>query len=92
VTGVLSVPLTAGPAPGYSGRWSLSARPAPALLARLARTDVAPGAVSLIATTPGSERLAAEADLIVSLLPADDADCAAVTQAHRRLWPGKLAS
>jgi GNAT superfamily N-acetyltransferase len=39
----------------------------------------------------GRCRLAEEADLIVSLLPADDADCAAVTEAHRRRWPGKLA-
>ena len=38
----------------------------------------------------GRCRLAEEADRIVSLLP-DDADCAAVTEAHRRRWPGKLA-
>jgi GNAT superfamily N-acetyltransferase len=34
--------------------------------------------------------LAEGADLIVTLLPGDDADCAAVTEAHQRLWPGKL--
>ena len=39
----------------------------------------------------GRCRLAEEADRIVTLLP-DDADCAAVTEAHRRLWPGKLCS
>ncbi len=39
----------------------------------------------------GRCRLAEEADRIVTLLPGDDADCAAVTEAHRRLWPGKLA-
>ena len=38
----------------------------------------------------GRCRLAEEADRIVTLLPDDD-DCAAVTEAHRRLWPGKLA-
>jgi GNAT superfamily N-acetyltransferase len=38
-----------------------SGRPKPVLLARLARIDVAPGAVSLIAASPGSDRLAAEA-------------------------------
>ena len=38
----------------------------------------------------GRGRLAEEADRIVTLLP-DDADCAAVTEAHRRRWPGKLA-
>ena len=38
----------------------------------------------------GRCRLAEEADRIVTFLP-DDADCAAVTEAHRRLWPGKLA-
>ena len=37
----------------------------------------------------GRCRLAEQADRIVTLLP-DDADCAAVTEAHRRLWPGKL--
>jgi GNAT superfamily N-acetyltransferase len=35
--------------------------------------------------------LAEGADRIVTLLPGDDADCAAVTAAHQRLWPGKLA-
>jgi GNAT superfamily N-acetyltransferase len=38
----------------------------------------------------GRCRLAEEADRIVTLLPADDADCAAVAEAHRRRWPGKL--
>ena len=33
-----------------------SGRPKPVLLARLARIDVAPGTVSLIAATPGSEQ------------------------------------
>jgi GNAT superfamily N-acetyltransferase len=39
----------------------------------------------------GRCRLAEEADRIVTLLPGDDADCIAVTEAHRRRWPGKLA-
>jgi len=39
----------------------------------------------------GRCRLAEEADRIVTMLPGDDADCAAVTEAHRRRWPGKLA-
>ena len=39
----------------------------------------------------GRCRLAEDADRIVTLLPGDDANCAAVTEAHRRLWPGKLA-
>lgn len=39
----------------------------------------------------GRCRLAEEADLIVPLLPAGDADCAAVVAAHRRRWPGRLA-
>jgi GNAT superfamily N-acetyltransferase len=39
----------------------------------------------------GRCRLAEGADRIVSLLPADDPDCAAVTAAHQRLWPGKVA-
>jgi ribosomal protein S18 acetylase RimI-like enzyme len=39
----------------------------------------------------GQCRLAEDADRIVTLLPSDDADCAAVAEAHRRLWPGKLA-
>ena len=38
----------------------------------------------------GRCRLAEDADRIVTLLP-DDAECAAVIEAHRRLWPGKLA-
>jgi GNAT superfamily N-acetyltransferase len=39
----------------------------------------------------GRCRLAEGADRIVSLLPADDPDCAAITAAHQRLWPGKVA-
>lgn len=39
----------------------------------------------------GRCRLAEEADVIVSLLPAGEPDCAAVLAAHRRLWPGRLA-
>src|SRR5271169_3961624 len=35
-----------------------SGRPKPVLVARLARIDIAPGAVSLVAMTPGSDRLA----------------------------------
>ncbi len=38
----------------------------------------------------GRCRLAEDADRIITLLPGDDADCVAVTEAHRRLWPGKL--
>jgi L-amino acid N-acyltransferase YncA len=41
--------------------------------------------------TSGRCRLAEEADLIVSLLPGDEPDCAAVVAAHRRLWPHRLA-
>jgi L-amino acid N-acyltransferase YncA len=41
--------------------------------------------------TSGQCRLAEEADLIVSLLPADEPDCAAVLAAHRRRWPHRLA-
>ncbi len=41
--------------------------------------------------TSGECRLAAEADLIISLLPADDPDCAAVLAAHRQRWPHLLA-
>jgi GNAT superfamily N-acetyltransferase len=41
--------------------------------------------------TSGQCRLAEEADVIVSLLPADDEDCAAVLDAHRQRWPGRLA-
>ena len=39
----------------------------------------------------GRCRLAEGADRIVTMLPGDDADCLAVTEAHRRLWPAKLA-
>jgi GNAT superfamily N-acetyltransferase len=41
--------------------------------------------------TEGRCRLAEGADRIVTLLPGDDPDCAAVAAAHQRLWPGKLA-
>lgn len=41
--------------------------------------------------TSGSCRLAEEADLIVALLPSEDVECAAVLEAHRRLWPRRLA-
>ncbi len=41
--------------------------------------------------TSGQCRLAEQADLIVSLLPGDEPDCAAVLAAHRRLWPRRLA-
>jgi hypothetical protein len=41
--------------------------------------------------TSGRCRLAEEADLIVSRLPATDPDCAAVLAAHRRRWPRRLA-
>ena len=41
--------------------------------------------------TSGRCRLAEEADVIVSLLPAGEPDCAAVLAAHRRLWPHRLA-
>jgi hypothetical protein len=41
--------------------------------------------------TSGRCRLAEEADVIVSLLPADDPDCAAVLTAHQRCWPHLLA-
>ncbi len=41
--------------------------------------------------TSGQCRLAEEADLIVSLLPEDKPDCAAVLAAHRRRWPHRLA-
>jgi GNAT superfamily N-acetyltransferase len=41
--------------------------------------------------TSGECRLAEEADLIVSLLPDGDPDCAAVRAAHRRRWPHLLA-
>ena len=39
----------------------------------------------------GRCRLAEDADRIVVLLPGGDEGCAAVAEAHRRLWPGKLA-
>ncbi len=38
----------------------------------------------------GSCRLAEEADVIVPLLPGQDADCAAVLEAHQRLWHHRL--
>jgi GNAT superfamily N-acetyltransferase len=41
--------------------------------------------------TSGQCRLAEEADLIVSLLPAGEPDCAEVLAAHRRHWPHRLA-
>jgi GNAT superfamily N-acetyltransferase len=41
--------------------------------------------------TSGQCRLAEEAELIVSLLPDGDPDCAAVLAAHRRRWPHLLA-
>ena len=41
--------------------------------------------------TSGQCRLAEEADLIVSLLPDGDPDCAAVLAAHRRRWPHLLS-
>lgn len=40
--------------------------------------------------TSGRCRLAEEADVIVSRLPAGEPDCAAVLAAHRRLWPRRL--
>ena len=42
--------------------------------------------------TGGECRLAAAADRIIPRLPATDQRCAAVTEAHRRMWPGKLPS
>jgi GNAT superfamily N-acetyltransferase len=41
--------------------------------------------------TSGHCRLAEEADLIVSLLPDGDPDCAAVLATHRRRWPRLLS-
>ncbi len=41
--------------------------------------------------TSGRCRLAEEADLIVSLLPDGEPDCAAVLAAHRQRWPQRLA-
>lgn len=43
---------------------------------------------ALIST--GHCRLAEEADRIISALPGSDPNCAAVLQAHRHGWPGKL--
>ena len=40
----------------------------------------------------GSCRLAAEADVIVSLLPREEANCAAVLDAHQRLWRHRLVT
>ena len=54
--------LYAGLSPESFRRRFHSGRPKPPIVARLARIDVAPGAVSLVATTPGSRRrLVAEA-------------------------------
>ena len=53
--------LYAGLSPASFRLRFFSGRPKPALLARLARIDMTPGAVSLIAATPGSDCLAAEA-------------------------------
>jgi hypothetical protein len=41
--------------------------------------------------TSGQCCLAEGADVIVSLLPAGERDCAAVLAAHRRLRPGRFA-
>jgi GNAT superfamily N-acetyltransferase len=41
--------------------------------------------------TSGRCRLAEEADLIVSLLPDGEPECAAVLAAHRQRWPHRLA-
>ena len=41
--------------------------------------------------TSGRCRLAEGADVIVSLLPVGEPDCAAVLAAHQRLWPHRLA-
>jgi GNAT superfamily N-acetyltransferase len=41
--------------------------------------------------TSGQCRLAEQAEVIVSLLPGGDPDCAAVLTAHRRRWPHRLA-
>jgi hypothetical protein len=40
----------------------------------------------------GSCRLAEEADAIVSLLPIEDPDCAAVLDAHQQRWCHRLAT
>jgi hypothetical protein len=42
--------------------------------------------------TSGECRLAEDADRIVAALPAADPHIAAVIEAHRRMWPGKLPS
>ena len=39
----------------------------------------------------GQSRLAEAGGLIVSLLPQDEPDCAAVLAAHQRHWPHRLA-
>ncbi len=39
----------------------------------------------------GQCRLAEQAEVIVSLLPEDEPDCAAVLSAHQRRWPQRLA-
>ena len=41
--------------------------------------------------TSGQCRLAEQAEVIVSLLPGSDPDCAAVLTAHRRRWPHRVA-
>jgi len=38
----------------------------------------------------GSCRLAEGADVIIPLLPEQDADCAAVLEAHQRLWRHRI--
>ena len=64
---------------------------------RSAGNDVrqCPGPTRPVRTCPlassGQCRLAEQADLIVSLLPGDEPDCAAVLAAHRRRWPHRLA-
>jgi len=40
----------------------------------------------------GRCRLAEDADRILTLLSGSDRDCLAVAEAHRRLWPGKIAA
>ncbi len=42
--------------------------------------------------TIGRCRLAEQADLIVSMLPADESACRAVLAAHRSRWPDRLVS
>jgi GNAT superfamily N-acetyltransferase len=64
---------------------------------RSAGNDVrrCPGPLQQVRDCPlvssGRCRLAEQADLVVSLLPADEPDCAAVLAAHRRRWPHRLA-